>query len=49
MSKHERKVIADLERRLARLRAGLPEYPEPCAFTFAHTRHWCGNPDCRDS
>lgn len=22
---------------------------EPCQFTFAHTREWCGNPNCRES
>lgn len=22
---------------------------EPCGFTFSHTRHWCGNPTCRES
>lgn len=21
----------------------------PCPYTFAHTRHWCGNNGCRDS
>lgn len=21
----------------------------PCPFTFAHTRDWCGNPNCRES
>lgn len=20
----------------------------PCAYDFAHTRNWCGNPTCRD-
>jgi len=20
-----------------------------CPYTFAHTRHWCGNPGCRAS
>ncbi|MEU2002013.1 hypothetical protein ACH47B_13060 [Rhodococcus sp. NPDC019627] len=22
---------------------------EPCDYTFSHTRHWCGNPTCRES
>lgn len=22
---------------------------EKCTYTFAHTRHWCGNQSCRDS
>lgn len=22
---------------------------EPCEYTFAHTRHWCKNPGCRES
>ena len=22
---------------------------EECPYTFAHTRHWCGNQSCRDS
>lgn len=21
----------------------------PCPITFGHTRHWCGNPNCRES
>lgn len=21
----------------------------PCTYTFAHTKHWCGNQACRDS
>jgi hypothetical protein len=24
------------------------EKDEPCPFTFAHTRQWCGNPNCRE-
>lgn len=23
--------------------------PEDCIFTHSHTRHWCGNPRCRDA
>lgn len=27
-----------------------PKEPvEPCGYTVSHTRHWCGNPTCRDS
>lgn len=22
---------------------------DPCPYTHAHTRHWCGHPDCRES
>jgi len=22
---------------------------DDCPYTHAHTRHWCGNPRCRDS
>lgn len=22
---------------------------DPCTYTFSHTRHWCGNPRCRES
>ena len=22
---------------------------EPCGYTLSHTRHWCGNPTCRES
>ena len=22
---------------------------DPCPYTFAHTRHWCGYKTCRDS
>lgn len=22
---------------------------DPCSYTFAHTRHWCGHVGCRDS
>lgn len=22
---------------------------EECDYSFSHTRHWCGNPGCRDS
>jgi len=22
---------------------------DPCPYTFAHTRHWCGHPRCRDA
>lgn len=22
---------------------------DPCTYTFAHTRTWCGNPGCRES
>ncbi len=25
------------------------EKPDPCPYDFAHTRHWCGHPDCRES
>lgn len=21
----------------------------PCTYTFAHTKHWCGYPMCRDA
>lgn len=23
--------------------------PNPCPYTFAHTRHWCGYEGCRDA
>lgn len=23
--------------------------PGKCEFTMSHTRHWCGNPRCRES
>lgn len=31
--------------------AGMDDAPneERCPYTFAHTRHWCGNEGCRDS
>jgi len=22
---------------------------DPCPYDFAHTRHWCGHAECRDS
>lgn len=25
------------------------ELLNPCTYTFAHTKHWCGYPLCRDS
>lgn len=28
---------------------GLREIVQECSYTFAHTRHWCGNSGCRDS
>jgi hypothetical protein len=27
----------------------LVEEFEECGYTFAHTRHWCGRPYCRES
>lgn len=29
--------------------AALDEHQEPCPYTHAHTRHWCGYEQCRDS
>jgi hypothetical protein len=31
------------------LRAHGIETPEPCPYTFAHTRQWCGHAGCRAS
>lgn len=28
---------------------GLREIVVECPYTFAHTRHWCGNSGCRDA
>lgn len=25
------------------------ELLNPCTYTFAHTKHWCGYPMCRES
>ena len=25
------------------------QLPNPCPYTFSHTRHWCHYPMCRDS
>lgn len=25
------------------------DYLPRCTYTFAHTRHWCGNAGCRDA
>lgn len=27
----------------------LPPFPNPCTYTFSHTREWCGHPLCRES
>lgn len=26
-----------------------PTTLDPCPYTFAHTREWCGRPGCRES
>lgn len=26
----------------------LPDFPDECTYTFAHTREWCGHPLCRE-
>lgn len=51
-------ALAEAEKdRLVKENGDLPWYavdehpvdPVTCPYTFAHTRHWCGNPTCRDS
>jgi hypothetical protein len=48
----QRLVAEAFEAREKRTRGPLSgiEPTEPtCPFTFAHTRHWCGYPECRDA
>lgn len=46
----EVKLSAEDARALAR---AITEADQPgetqCPYTFAHTRHWCGHDQCRDS
>ena len=35
--------------RLVDVRDGANTPTEPCTYTHAHTRKWCGNPTCREA
>jgi len=50
--RRDRWIAADPSYRHAYIEAEvieLPEPPNPCPYTHAHTSYWCGYPQCRES
>lgn len=41
--------VGDLPALIEALTQLRDELQDPCPYTFAHTRHWCGHALCRDS